>query len=94
MKTSKREARGIYGAVFGFTAVPGAIAAVLLAWVMAVNLMQEALAADKTVPLPTDLQCAGMLAAWAAAELAAAWLLLMLLARLAERRGLLKLTRR
>ena len=91
---SKREARGIYGAVFGFTAVPGAIAAVLLAWVMAVNLMQEALAADKTVPLPTDLQCAGILAAWAAAELAAAWLLLMLLARLAERRGLLKLTRR
>ena len=91
---SKREARGIYGAVFGFTAVPGAIAAVLLAWVMAVNLMQEALAADKTVPLPTDLQCAGMLAAWAAAELAAAWLLLMLLAGLSERRGLLKLTRR
>lgn len=91
---SNREARGIYGAVFAFTAIPGGIAAVATAWIMAVNLMAKALAADKTVPLPTDLRCAGMLAAWAAAELAAAWLLLMLLARHAERKGLLKLTRR
>lgn len=91
---SKREALGIYGAVFAFTAIPGGAAAVCGAWGMAVHLMREALASDKTVPLPTDAQCAGTLAAWAALELLAALVLLMLLAWRAERRGLLKLTRR
>lgn len=91
---SRREALGIYGAVFAFTAIPGGAAAVWGAWSMAVHLMQQALASDKTVPLPTDAQCAGMLVAWAALELLAALVLLLLLAWRAERKGLLRLTRR
>ena len=90
----KWEARGIYGAVFACTAIPGGAAAVAGGWFAAVHLMQKALASDKTLPLPTDTQCAGLLAAWAAAALLAAFALVLLLAWQEERRGLLKLTRR
>ena len=90
----KWEARGIYGAVFACTAIPGGAVAVLGSWFAAVHLMQKALASDKTLPLPTDTQCTGLLAAWAAAVLLAAFVLVLLLAWQEERRGLLKLTRR
>ena len=90
----KWEARGIYGAVFACTAIPGGAVAVAGGWFAAVHLMQKALASDKTLPLPTDTQCAGLLAAWAAAALLAAFALVLLLAWQEERRGLLKLTRR
>lgn len=90
----KWEARGIYGAVFACTAIPSGAAAVAGGWFAAVHLMQKALASDKTLPLPTDTQCAGLLAAWAAAALLAAFALVLLLAWQEERRGLLKLTRR
>lgn len=90
----KGEARGIYGAVFACTAIPGGAVAVLGSWFAAVHLMQKALASDKTLPLPTPNQCAGMLAVWAAAALVAAFALVLLLAWREERRGLLKLTRR
>lgn len=90
----KREALGIYGAAFAFTAIPGAAAAVGGAWLMAVRLMKNALVGDATLPLPTDAQCAGLLAAWAAAELLAALAVLLVLAWHGERRGLLRLTRR
>lgn len=90
----KGEARGIYGAVFACTAIPGGAVAVLGSWLAAVHLMQEALASDKTLPLPTDTQCAGLLAVWAAAALVAAFALVLMLAWREERRGLLKLTRR
>ena len=79
------EARGIYGAVFACTAIPGGAVAVLGSWFAAVHLMQKALASDKTLPLPTPNQCAGLLAAFA---------LVLMLAWQEERRGLLKLTRR
>lgn len=91
---SKWEALGIYGTGFLFTAIPGGIAAVAGGWLAAVHLMQKALASDKTLPLPTDAQCAGLLAAWAGAALLAAFALLLVLAWREERRGLLKLTRR
>ena len=68
--------------------------AVLGGWLAAVHLMQEALASDKTLPLPTPNQCAGLLAVWAAAALVAAFALVLVLAWQEERRGLLKLTRR
>ena len=90
----KGEALGIYGAVFACTAIPGGAVAVLGSWFAAVHLMQKALASDKTLPLPTDTQCTGLLAAWAAAVLLAAFVLVLLLAWQEERRGLLKLTRR
>lgn len=90
----KWEARGIYGAVFACTAIPGGAAAVAGGWFAAVHLMQKALASDKTLPLPTPNQCAGLLAVWAAAALLAAFALVLLLAWQEERRGLLKLTRR
>ena len=90
----KGEARGIYGAVFACTAIPGGAVAVLGGWLAAVHLMQKALASDKTLPLPTPNQCAGLLAAWAAAALVAAFALVLMLAWREERRGLLKLTRR
>ena len=73
--------------------VCGAVA-VLGSWFAAVHLMQKALASDKTLPLPTDTQCAGLLAVWAAAALLAAFVLVLLLSWHEERRGLLKLTRR
>ena len=63
-------------------------------WFAAVHLMQKALASDKTLPLPTNTQCAGLLAAWAAAALLAALALVLVLSWREERRGLLKLTRR
>ena len=90
----KGEARRIYGAVFACTAIPGGAVAVLGGWLAAVHLMQKALASDKTLPLPTPNQCAGLLAAWAAAALLAAFALVLMLAWREERRGLLKLTRR
>ena len=90
----KGEARGIYGAVFACTAIPGGAVAVLGSWFAAVHLMQKALASDKTLPLPTPDQCSGLLAVWAAAALLAALALVLLLAWHEERRGLLKLTRR
>ena len=90
----KGEARGIYGAVFVCTAIPGGAVAVLGGWLAAVHLMQKALASDKTLPLPTNTQCAGLLAVWAAAALVAAFALVLMLAWREERRGLLKLTRR
>ena len=90
----KGEARGIYGAVFACTAIPGGAVAVLGGWLAAVHLMQKALASDKTLPLPTNTQCAVLLAAWAAAALVAAFALVLVLAWREERRGLLKLTRR
>lgn len=90
----KGEARGIYGAVFVCTAIPGGAVAVLGGWLAAVHLMQKALASDKTLPLPTNTQCAVLLAAWAAAALLAAFALVLVLAWREERRGLLKLTRR
>ena len=90
----KWEARGIYAAVFACTAIPGGAAAVAGSWFAAVHLMQKALASDKTLPLPTPDQCAGLLAVWAAAALLAAFVLVLLLAWQEERRGLLKLTRR
>jgi hypothetical protein len=90
----KGEARGIYGAVFACTAIPGGAVAVLGGWIAAVHLMQKALASDKTLPLPTPNQCAGLLAAWAAAALLTAFALVLALAWHEERRGLLKLTRR
>lgn len=90
----KREALGIYGSVFACTAIPGGAVAVAGGWFAAVHLMQKALASDKTLPLPTDAQCAGLLAVWAAAALLAAFALVLGLAWQEERRGLLKLTRR
>ena len=90
----KGEALGIYGAVFACTAIPGGAVAVLGSWFAAVHLMQKALASDNTLPLPTQNQCAGLLAVWAAAALLAALALILLLAWHEERRGLLKLTRR
>lgn len=90
----KGEARGIYGAVFACTAIPGGAVAVLGGWLAAVHLMQKALASDKTLPLPTNTQCAGLLVAWAAVALVAAFALVLMLAWQEERRGLLKLTRR
>ena len=90
----KGEALGIYGAVFTCTAIPGGAVAVLGSWFAAVHLMQKALASDKTLPLPTPDQCAGLLAVWAAAALLSAFVLVLLLAWQEERRGLLKLTRR
>ena len=91
---SKREALGIYGAVFAFTAVSGGALAVGGAWLMAVRLLKDTLAEDATLRLPTDAQCAEMLALWAGASLLAALAVLLVLARRAERKGLLKLTRR
>ena len=91
---SKREALGIYGTALSLTAVPGGILAVLGSWFAAVHLMQKALSSDASLPLPTDLQCAGLLAFWAALALLAAFALLLELACHEERRGLLKLTRR
>ena len=90
----KGEARGIYGAVFACTAIPGGAVAVLGGWIAAVHLMQKALASDKTLPLPTDTQCAGLLGVWATAALLTAFALVLVLAWREERRGLLKLTRR
>ena len=90
----KGEALGIYGAIFACTAIPGGAAAVAGGWFAAVHLMQKALASDKTLPLPTDTQCAGLLAVWAAAALLTAFVLVLMLAWHEERRGLLKLTRR
>ena len=90
----KGEALGIYGAVFACTAIPGGAAAVAGGWFAAVHLMQKALASDKTLPLPTDTQCAALLAVWAAAALLTAFVLVLMLAWHEERRGLLKLTRR
>lgn len=91
---TKREALGIYGAVFAFTAIPGGAAAVGAAWTMAVRLLADALAGDATLRLPTDAQCAGMLALWAGASLLAALAVVLVLAWRAEHKGLLKLTRR
>ena len=90
----KGEALGIYGAVFACTAIPGGAAAVAGGWFAAVHLMQKALASDKTLPLPTPNQCAGLLAVWAGGALVAAFALVLLLSWREERRGLLKLTRR
>ena len=90
----KGEALGIYGAVFACTAIPGGAAAVAGGWFAAVHLMQKALASDKTLPLPTQNQCAGLLAVWAGAALLAALALVLVLSWREERRGLLKLTRR
>lgn len=91
---SQREALGIYGAVFAFTAVPGGALALGGAWVMAVRLLKDAPAGDDTLPLPTDAQCAGMLALWTGLALLAALAVLLALAWRSERKGLLKLTRR
>lgn len=94
MGASKGEALGIYGSTFLFTGLPGALAAVLAAWNVAVNLIKGAVADDTLLTLPTDAQCAGMLAAWAALELAAVFAVLLVLAWRSERRGLLRLIRR
>lgn len=91
---SKREALGIYGAVFAFTAIPGGTLALGGAWVIAQELLQDVLSSDATLRLPTGVQCAEMLALWAGASLLAALAVLLILAHRAERRGLLKLTRR
>ena len=91
---SKREAVGIYGATFLFTALPGAAAAVLAAWYIAVHPIKDALATDAMLPLPTDEQCALTLAVWAAAELCAVLVVLLVLSGRNERRGLLRLIRR
>ena len=91
---SKGEALGIYGTVFAFTAIPGGMLALAGAWVMAQQLLQDMLLQDATLPLPTDAQCAGILAIWTGLALSAALVLLLLLACRAERKGLLKLTRR
>ena len=91
---SKREALGIYGAVFAVTAIPGGALALGGAWVMARKLLQDVLSSDAALHLPTDAQCGAMLALWTALALAAALAVVLLLACRAERRGLLKLTRR
>ena len=91
---SKRRALGIYGAVFTFSAIPGGAAAMGAAWFMGIRLLKDALAGDQTLPIPTDRQCAGLLSLWTAESLLAAFALLLVLAWRAERRGLLKLTRR
>ena len=91
---SKREALGIYATGFCLTSIPGGAAAVAGGWFAAVHLIQKALSADPTLPLPTDLQCAGRLALWAVLALLAAFGLLLALAYRGERRGLLRLTRR
>ena len=90
----KREALGIYGLVFAFTAIPGGAAAVGGAWLMAVRLMKDALASDATLPLHTDGACAEILAVWALMELATVAVVLLILAWRGERRGLLRLIRR
>ena len=90
----KWEAVGIYGATFLFTALPGAAAAVLAAWYIAVHPIKDALAADAMIPLPTDGQCAMTLAVWAALELALVLTVLLVLSLRNERRGLLRLIRR
>ena len=90
----KWEAVGIYGATFLFTALPGAAAAVLAAWYIAVHPIKDALAADAMIPLPTDGQCAMTLAVWAALELALILTVLLVLSLRNERRGLLRLIRR
>lgn len=87
---SKREALGIYGAVFACTALSGGGLALAGAWFIGIRLMEDV----HDTPLPTDAQCAGTLTLWTGLGLLAALVLLMLLAWRAERRGLLKLTRR
>ena len=76
----------------GRTAIPGGALALAGAWSMGIRLMEDV--QDAPLPLPTASQCAATLAIWTAWALLAALLVLMLLAWRAERRGLLKLTRR
>lgn len=94
MGASKREATGIYCSVFVFTGLSGALVAVGSALLAAVKLIGTAMAENATAPLPTNAECALTLAAWAAAELAAILIVLLLLAWRGERRGLLRLVRR
>ena len=91
---SKGEAVGIYCSTFLFTAIPGAAAAVWAAWYGAICLIKGALEADVQSLVPTDVQCAQTLAAWAMAELVVMLVLLLVLAMRNERRGLLRLVRR
>lgn len=94
MGATKREAVGIYGSVFAFTAVPGAVAAVCASWFMAVRLIGQAMEGDAMIPVPTNAECAQTLLLWAALELAAALAVLLILALRGERKGLLRLIRR
>lgn len=89
---SKREALGIYGAVFSFAGLSGGAVSLYAAWVMAVRLIAQV--EDATIPLPTNAQCAGMLALWTSAALLSAFVVVLFLAWRAEHRGLLKLLRR
>ena len=89
---SKGEAWGIYGGTFLFTALPGAVLAVAVAWYVAAHPMKNVLTMD--LPLPTDGQCALTLAMWAGMELAAILMVLLGLSWCNERRGLLRLVRR
>ena len=91
---SRPEALGVHGTGFACTAIPGGAAAAAGSWAAAIHLMQKALSADRTLPLPTASQCAGLLLLWAALALLAAFVLMLLLILYEERRGLLKLTRR
>lgn len=88
---TKREALGIYGAAFAFTAIPGSAAAVGASWLLAIRLVGQAM---EGVSLPTGTECAQTLLLWAALEMAAALLVLLMLARRSERLGLLRLIRR
>jgi len=94
MGATKREAVGIYGSVFAFTAIPGAIAAVCASWFMAVRLIGQAMEGNALIPVPTELDCAAALLLWAALELAVTMLVLLALAWRSERKGLLRLIRR
>lgn len=94
MGASKREAVGIYGSVFAFTAIPGAAVAVCASWFMAVRLIGQAMEGDSMIPVPTGAECAETLLLWAALELGAILFVLLTLAWNSERKGLLRLIRR
>lgn len=94
MGANMGEALGIYAAVFAVTGIPGALAALAAAWLGGMKMIEGAALDGSALVLPSAGECAAILAGWTLAELAVIGVVILVLALMAQRRGLLRLIRR
>ncbi len=87
----RKEARRVYWGGFVLSALPGALAAILCAWLVYVTWLRQAVFEAAPLVMPTDGECLSLLALWTAALLAAAAVFLRALIGRAERRGVLRM---
>ncbi len=87
----QKEARRVFYGGFCLSAIPGVLISIAAAWLVYVTWLRRAVFEAAPLNMPTDLQCLGLLALGALAELLLGILFMRLLIRRSEKKGVLRM---